>query len=254
MDKKELLFYDEYEEFYAMAKTSDAFSRFCKDAFGEDFSQDGFSDIKQIDELLEHIPHRDNMHILDIGCGNGKMLGYMQKKTNAYIYGFDYSGKAIETARNLFNSKAEFRQGIIGEIEYSKEQFDVIVSMDTMYFAKDMSSFVSQIKTWLKEEGVFLIGYQEGEVMEKTKNASSTVLAKALQKNGMHYTVKDITRETYDLLKKKRQCAMKYQAEFKNEGNDIWYNMLLGQTECVLESYEKFRTKMARYIYVVRKS
>lgn len=253
MNKKELLFYDEYEEFYAMAKTSAAFSRFCEDAFGEDFSQDGFSDIKQINELLEHIPRNDNMKILDIGCGNGKMLGYLQKKTNAYIYGFDYSGKAIETAQNLFTTKAEFRQGIMGEIDYSKEQFDVIISMDTIYFANDMTSFVSQIKTWMKEDGVFLVGYQEGEVMEKTENASSTVLAKALEKNGLHYAAKDITRETYDLLKKKRECAMRYQVEFENEGNDMWYNMLLGQTECVLEGYEKFRTKMARYIYVVRK-
>lgn len=56
MDKKELLFYDAYEEFYTMAGKSDAFHVFCKDAFGEDFSQDGFSDVKQIDMILQYIP------------------------------------------------------------------------------------------------------------------------------------------------------------------------------------------------------
>ena len=83
MNKKELLFYDAYEAFYAMAKESNAFQFFCKDAFGEDFSQDGFSNKEQIDMILQYIPQNDDVHILDIGCGNGKMLGYLQQETKA---------------------------------------------------------------------------------------------------------------------------------------------------------------------------
>ncbi len=158
MNKKELLFYDAYEAFYAMAKKSNVFKAFCKDSFGEDFSQDGFSNIEQIDMILQYIPQKDNLHILDIGCGNGKMLGYLQEKTKAYIHGFDYSEEAIKTAKLLFPKNAEFREGIIGEIDYTEENFDVIISMDTMYFAKDMTAFVAQVKTWLKQSGVFLWG------------------------------------------------------------------------------------------------
>ena len=77
MNKPDLLFYDAYEECYKMAAGSQAFRAFCKDAFGEDFSQDGFSDIAQIDRILEYIPAGEDVHILDIGCGNGKMLGYL---------------------------------------------------------------------------------------------------------------------------------------------------------------------------------
>ena len=159
MNKSELLFYDAYESFYAMAEKSSAFRKFCKDAFGEDFSQDGFSDVKQIDMILQYVPQKQDVHILDIGCGNGKMLGYLQNQTQAYIHGFDYSEQAIKTAQNLYPIKAEFREGIIGEIEYPEDYFDVIISMDTMYFAKDMTSFVAQIKRWLKTEGVFFAGY-----------------------------------------------------------------------------------------------
>ena len=49
MEKEGLLFYKEYEAFYEMAEKSAAFQRFCRDAFGQDFSQDGFSDIGQVD-------------------------------------------------------------------------------------------------------------------------------------------------------------------------------------------------------------
>lgn len=71
MNKNELLFYDAYEEFYGMALESKTFQAFCKDAFGEDFSQDGFSNIDQINMILKYIPQKDDVHILDIGCGNG---------------------------------------------------------------------------------------------------------------------------------------------------------------------------------------
>ncbi len=252
MKMNDLLFYNAYEEFYAMASKSTAFQRFCKDAFGEDFSQDGFSDINQIDLILEYIPTAKNVHILDIGCGNGKMLGYLQQKTGVYIHGFDYSRQAIKTAQILFPMNSEFKEGIIGETEYPEEFFDVITSMDTMYFAKDMVAFVAQIKNWLKPGGVFFVGYQEGDVMSKTEGVHTTVLANALEQNGLKYEVTDITEQTYDLLKRKREAAMRHQAEFEAEGCGEWFEMLMQQTECVIKPYEEFKEKMSRYIYVIR--
>ncbi len=251
--EKELLFYDAYQDFYTMAGKSNTFAAFCKAAFGEDFSQDGFSDINQINMILQYIPQRENVHILDIGCGNGKMLGYLQSKTGAHIHGFDYSQEAIKTAQELFRKNAKFKVGIIGEVDYSEEKFDVITSMDTMYFAKDMEAFVAQIKKWLKQDGVFFVGYQEGEIMPKTESAHTTVLAKVLERNEMSYEVIDITEQTYELLKLKRTSAIMHQAEFEAEGYKNWFDMLMGQTECVTEGYEQFKEKMARYIYVIKK-
>lgn len=253
MNKNELLFYNAYEAFYAMVNESKAFRAFCEDAFGKDFSQDGFSDREQIDMIFKYIPSGDNVHVLDIGCGNGKMLGYLQEKTNAHIYGFDYSEQAIKTAQSLFPERSEFKVGIIGEIEYPEEKFDVITSMDTMYFAKDMAAFTAQINKWLKQGGILFVGYQEGDVMPKTENMYSTVFARALEQNQLKYEVIDITKQSYELLVHKRNAAMAHQEEFEAEGYREWFDMLIGQTECVTVSYERFREKMARYIYVVKK-
>ena len=145
-----------------------AFQKFCHDSFGQDFSQDGFSNIEQIDMILPYIPAKEDVHILDVGCGNGKMLGYLQKKTGAFIHGFDYSHNAITNARALFTQQSDFKEGIIDEIEYPDNSFDVVISMDTMYFSKDMSDFVGQIKRWLKPEGILFVGYQEGELVPRT--------------------------------------------------------------------------------------
>ena len=253
MDKSDLLFYNAYEEFYKMAAGSLAFQAFCKDAFGEDFSQDGFSDIDQIDRILEYIPAGEDVHILDIGCGNGKMLGYLQKKTGAYIHGFDYSEEAIKTAKELFAAEADFREGVMGEVDYEENSFDVITSMDTIYFVKDMPEFVAQVKGWLKKDGVFFVGYQEGDVIPKTEGVATTLLAEALEQNGLKYRVTDITRQTYDMLRKKREAALAHQEEFRAEKQEDWFDLLLLQTECAIEPYEEFSRKMARYLFVVRK-
>lgn len=251
--KENLLFYDAYEQFYAMAANSEAFKLYCKDAFGADFSQDGFSDLEQVNVILRHIPQRKELHVLDIGCGNGKMLGYLQERTNAYIHGFDYSENAIRTAIAQNKNNADFKVGVIGEIEYPQESFDVVISMDSLYFAKDMSRFVQQVRTWLKADGLFLIGYQEGDVMPKTEDSESTVIAQALRENGLRYEITDITEDTYFLLKRKRESVLKFQKEFEKEGLVEWFEMVLGQTDCVSVPLEEYCKNSARYIYVARK-
>ena len=125
--------------------------------------------------------------------------------------------------------------------------------MDTLYFAQDMAAFVAQIKRWLKPGGVFFVGYQEGDVLPKTENADTTRLARALTQNDLPYEATDITAESYALLKAKRRAALAHQPAFAAEGRRDWLDMLLGQTDYANEPYEQFRTRMARYIYVIRK-
>ena len=250
---KELLFYDAYESFYAMAADSAAFQFYCRQAFGEDFSQDGFSDVQQVDLIIQNASLSPASHILDIGCGNGKMLGYLQRKTGAHISGFDYSDHAIRTARALHPVNADFRVGIIGGIQYPAESFDLITSMDTMYFAKDMTAFVSQVKNWLKPNGILFAGYQEGDVMPRTESIQTAELTKALQANQMTFRVLDITRQTYELLHRKRQAALHHQATFEAEGHREWFDLLIEQTECANVPYDQFQQKMARYIYIAQK-
>lgn len=251
--KDKLLFYNAYESFYKMAESSKSFKEYCCDAFGADFSQDGFSDINQINKMLNYIPKDGDVHILDVGCGNGKMLNYLQDHTGAYIHGFDYSESAIDFAiSNINKKKSDFRVGIIGEIEYEANSFDLITSMDSMYFAKDMKGFVSQMKRWLKLNGVIFIGYQEGDIMPKTINSESTLIVQALKANNMTYEVYDITYETYTLLRKKRKSIIAHRNDLLLEGLQEWYDVVIGQTDCAEVSYEEYKNNNARYIIIAR--
>lgn len=252
--KENLLFYGAYENFYKMAANSEAFGEYCRNAFGEDFSQDGFSNLSQIELIMSYIPAGGNIHILDVGCGNGKMLRYIQRKKGCFIHGFDYSENAISQAVSDSGERAEFRVGIIGETEYPESSFDAVISMDSVYFAKNMTEFAGQVNRWLKDGGIFLIGYQEGDVMPKTENSETAAIASALDKNNMQCKVIDITDDTYYLLKKKREIVRKFKKKFKNGGILDWYNVVLHQTDCVKVSLKKYRKNNARYIYIAEKS
>ena len=138
-------------------------------------------------------------------------------------------------------------------MEYPNETFDVVVSMDTMYFAKDMSAFVAQIKRWLKPQGILFAGYQEGELVPRTRDEHTTELAKALKKNQMNYDVRNITKQTYELLKMKREAAMMHKADFEKEKHGNWFDLLMMQTMWSEQSYQQFKGAMARYIYTAGK-
>ncbi len=89
--------------------------------------------------------------------------------------------------------------------------------------------------------------------MPRTDNAGTTEFAKALIKNNIKYEVIDITREAYEILLKKRQVAIQYEREFSEEGNKLWYEMLVVQTDYVKDGYDSFVRNMARYIYIIKK-
>lgn len=250
--KNDLLFYDAYEAFYRMADGSAAFGDYCRRAFGADFSQDGFSDLRQIRRILPLIPRGEDVHILDMGCGNGKMLGYLQQQTGAFIHGFDYSETAIDSARRLYPERSDFQVGLMGAQEYPPSSFDVVIAMDTLYFAPDLTELLGRIKRWLKPGGVFFAGYQEGDVAEKTACWETSLPAKALRQNNMPCNVEDITRETYQLLRRKRQAAMDCKAAFDQEGLSGWYDLLMMQTDCAAEPWEAFTAKQTRWLITAR--
>lgn len=254
MNNENLLFYHEYESFYEMADKSEVFKEYCEKAFGADFSQDGFSDLQEIEFILNMVKLDNHSKVLDIGCGNAKMLKYVQEKTGAYISGFDYSTKAIETAKKNANERSSFQVGTIGEIEYAQEQFDLITSMDTIYFAKNMKKFVSQIYTWLKTGGSFICGYQEGDIKKKSADADNSILAMALKANEINYEVFDYTKQTYDFLRKKKDVISKMRDNFEREGLSIWYKTVIDQTKCADVTFEEYIKENARYIYVIKKA
>jgi len=255
MNKNKLLFNKEYEDFYKMAEENEVFSKYCEEVHGIDFSQDGFSDKKQIDELLIVSGIKPEFKVLEIGCGNGKMAKYIAEKTGATVYGFDYSENAITYAKQHAkdNNKLIFDEGIIGEKAYPPQSFDVIISIDSMCYTLDIEGFVQQLYMWLKPNGLFITFYSEGQIKSKSKNEDSTDLALAFKHREIPYVTVDYTEKHYEFLKHKREVIMKQKDEFLQNNMEFYYRCALSTSIDENVSFEDFKKQFNRYLYIVRK-
>lgn len=70
---------------------------------------------------------------------------------------------------------------------------------------------------------------------------------------GWGYSVNDISEDSYIVLMRKREVAFAYKERFEAEGNGMWGDMLIEQTDYVLQGKKEYLKNLARYIYVGRK-
>lgn len=98
--------------------------------------------------------------ILEIGYGNGYLIQLLYKKTGATIYGIDSSSDMLEIAgkRNrkvIAKKKIHLSVGDCCNLKFQDKMFDIVTSVNTIYFWSDPVIGLSEIYRTLKENGVF---------------------------------------------------------------------------------------------------
>ncbi|MBD5159563.1 MAG: class I SAM-dependent methyltransferase [Ruminococcus sp.] len=110
--------------------------------------------------IISDINSDKNIRILDIGCGNGFFIRQLYRNTKAHIYGIDISEDMINTTARL-NRKAiteghlKLRAGNCCNLPYNDKTFDVVTSINSIYFWDDTLKGLSEIKRVLRNDGVF---------------------------------------------------------------------------------------------------
>lgn len=96
------------------------------------------------------------LHILEIGCGMGATLGYLQNRyPNAEVYGIELVGEVAETAQKYIPT---IRQGNIETmaLEYPEHFFDYIIFGDVLEHLHDPQKVLAGMHPYLKPSGVLL--------------------------------------------------------------------------------------------------
>lgn len=252
-DKQEVWMHAFYEGFYQAVETSAAYRQYCKEVFGEDFSQDGFSDISDIADILQKASIASRSTVLDMGCGNGKLCEYIYDKTGAIACGFDYSHTAIESARKRTAGKPlRFDVGLLGEMDYGDRQFDAVLSIDTMYFTDAAEKVVSDAMRWLKPGGMFIIMYGAAEAFEGVVTHGETAMARAIHAEGFAYEVVDYTHNHYLLMRRKRSAAMRHKAWFEAENLRLHERIMMESIDLDV-TFAEYAKHFGRFMYIVRK-
>lgn len=254
---------DFYDAYYSATEHSQAHDAFCERVFGKNLCQHGFANVEQLDLLLQVIQLRPGYRALDIGCGNGMIAEYLSDCTGAHFTGLDNTPRAIHQAQLRTAAQSDrltFIVGDINQLELPSGVFDAILSIDSIYFSKDYTATLRELKTALRPGGQMAIFFSHGrepwvpkdEFPKETLPPDNTPLAEALRANNLTFRTWDMTRQDYELAQRRKQVLAELKTQFESEGMLFIYENRMGDAEGISQAIEE--GLHARYLYHVQLS
>lgn len=251
---------DFYNNFYAAMAHSKAHAEFCERVYGHNLCQHGFADMGQLDTLIKVTQLGPQHRALDLGCGNGMITEYFSDCTGAHITGLDYIPEAIRQAQKRTAVKADrldFKVGDINALDLPDQAFDVIISIDSMYFSDDYTRTIRQFMAALRPGGQMAIYFAHGregipkhEFAVETIQPDRTPLADALNANGLSFQTLDFTQDDYQLAQRRKTVLAELRPQFEAEDILFIYENRLGDAQGISQFIEE--GTHARYLYHVR--
>jgi ubiquinone/menaquinone biosynthesis C-methylase UbiE len=248
-----------YREFFPAAAHSRAYAEFCERLYGKNLCQAGFSDMQQIDDMIEILKLTPHSCVLDLGCGNGMLAEYISDRTGARLWGIDYCPEAVEMAITRTQSRRDrlsYQIGNLDHMEYPDHSFDAIISIDSLYMPNHLGETLQQITGLLKSGGQMAAFYTQmvwgGNAARDSLLPEKTPLGVSLQKAALSFTARDYTPQTYQLMQLKRQIGEEMQPAFEAEGNLMLYDFIINESEASLAPYDAETCYFTRYLYHVR--
>jgi len=96
---------------------------------------------------------KDNMKVLDYGCGSNEFLAYVLKKRNIEAIGVDHSEIALKATlnRNIATFLSIEGSGL------AKGYFDIITILHTIEHFQDSIGLINKLIPYLKDTGLMII-------------------------------------------------------------------------------------------------
>lgn len=108
------------------------------------------------DRGIEVCQWRTDQVILDLGCGQGATMRYLNKKLGIRSVGIDPSEKLIQVARAT-GSSGDFHVGSGEMLPFDDDSFDGVISECTLSLMDELGTVLSGVHRVLKSRGYFFI-------------------------------------------------------------------------------------------------
>ncbi len=97
--------------------------------------------------------------VLDIGCGEGTALFYLQKKFNVTGVGIDISDEVVKRneAKVVDNDGLEFYVGNHKSLEYPSNEFDIVLSWGVVEHFKEYIQALAEARRVLRKDGTLIL-------------------------------------------------------------------------------------------------
>jgi len=114
-----------------------------------------FDDIKwkkQILNSVKNLSNKDNLDLLDIGCGDGKFVEFANMNGFNAI-GYDINPERIKISKD-FNNENTFDKL---PNKFKNKKYDIITAWDVIEHVTNLTEFLEYIKDYLKDDGTLVL-------------------------------------------------------------------------------------------------
>lgn len=104
--------------------------------------------------LQKMLPDFKGKNVLDLGCGFGWHCIYAKEQGAEQVVGVDLSAKMLKVAAEKSKGlEIEYLQQAIEDVEFSNEQFDVVISSLAFHYVEDFQLILQKMNQFLKPGG-----------------------------------------------------------------------------------------------------
>ncbi|MCL2357148.1 MAG: methyltransferase domain-containing protein [Defluviitaleaceae bacterium] len=107
-------------------------------------------------KLVETISVSDGEKVLDVGCGNGTLIGWISQKAKIQAFGVDISAKMIDECR-VRHPHIDFNVSLADSLPFGDNEFDVITMCCVLHHLDEPQKFFPEVKRVLKPGGRLII-------------------------------------------------------------------------------------------------
>ena len=111
-----------------------------------------------IDALMKY-KFRGDEHVLDIGCGDGKITAAIARQVpQGSVVGVDFSADMIRVCKEQYSDVPNLQFSVADAANFSFDQkFDLVTSFFTLHWVKGQAAVLENIKKVLKPGGTVII-------------------------------------------------------------------------------------------------
>ena len=252
--QKEAPFYQyEYDAYFQRAEESAVHAEFCRRVYGADFSQHGLIDQAELAHLLDLLHTQRPRHILDAGCGSGRISAHIAQSTNTPTHGIDISPVGIAAAQHRYAHAPllSFAVGNLNDLDSLSAQYDAILFLDTLYYADSLADTLAAASRRLAKGGK-IYAYFSQWIMDtayaQRLHADHCAFAQAAQSLALPYTYIDLSESGKKHWKLKYSTLVDMRPQFEQEGSSELWTYRIGEAQRYAHWGDD---KYARYLFTV---
>ena len=115
-----------------------------------------------LEELLNEIPLKAGMRVLDLGCGNGLTSVFLAKEYGVQVFALDLWISATENYRRFLKNGVDDLiipiHADAQDMPFAEEFFDAVVSVDAYHYVGNNGTFFPEkVRPLLKKDGIAAI-------------------------------------------------------------------------------------------------